>query len=285
MTIITINNKKVPLSIIDKLVKDIKKKKGLQNMDENFIKEEIKKFLKHNSKNLKTLITHKKPEKSKEYKEIIKSTRKTLHKIYGAFKTKKINKLLQEKNYKEILTMHKSTKERLDIYPTIYKKIFSITGKPKKIIDLGCGLNPFSIPYMKLKNIEYTAVELNKKDCKTIQKYFDKENIKGKAVPINLQEIKTNKKLLEKIPESDICFLFKVIDSIELTKKHKTSEQLIKAIPAKYIIASFPTKTLSGKKMNHPRRGWIEKMLERIGYTYKIIKEKNEIFYVIKKQD
>ena len=35
--------------------------------------------------------------------------------------------------------------------------------------------------------------------------------------------------------------------------------------------------------MKHAYRGWLERLLERLGYEFKIIKEKNEIFYVVKK--
>ena len=46
-----------------------------------------------------------------------------------------------------------STKERIDYYPKIYSEIFRIAGKPGIIADLGCGVNPFSFPYMNLKKL------------------------------------------------------------------------------------------------------------------------------------
>ena len=55
---------------------------------------------------------------------------------------------------------------------------------------------------------------------------------------------------------------------------HTTKPMTLKELQ-EYIVASFPTKTISGKKMNYPRRGWIEKMLKRIGYEFSIIKENN----------
>ena len=78
----------------------------------------------------------------------------------------------------------------------------------------------------------------------------------------------------------DVCFMFKFLDPIE-DKGHKLSEEIIKLIKARYIVISFSTKTVSGKKMNHPYRGWIEKMLERIKKDFEKISLENEVFYII----
>jgi len=77
--------------------------------------------------------------------------------------------------------------------------------------------------------------------------------------------------------------LFKVLDPLEQGKGHKLSEVLIKAIPAKWIVVSFATKTVAGKPMRHPERGWIERMLDRIGYKFSKFKTSNELFYIIQK--
>lgn len=230
------------------IVKDIKNKKELKDIDENFVKTELKRFLKENPK-----ISLTPNKKSKDYKLIIKGVRKILRKVYGSFDSG-----------------NTSINERKEIYKDLYKKIFKITGKPKTILDLGCGLNPLNF---KDKDVYYIACDINQENCKEVKKYFNKLKIRSKVICKDL--LKVNEK-------ADICLLFKVLDLLD-RKGHKTSEKLIKNLKCKYVIASFPTKTLSGKQMRHPYRGWIERMLERIGYTFKILKYKNEIFYIIKK--
>ena len=49
-----------------------------------------------------------------------------------------------------ILEMHASSKERMPILDSFYERLFSFTGKPKTILDLACGLNPFALPWMGL---------------------------------------------------------------------------------------------------------------------------------------
>ncbi|HLC81207.1 MAG TPA: hypothetical protein VJH68_00975, partial [Candidatus Nanoarchaeia archaeon] len=57
----------------------------------------------------------------------------------------------------------------------------------------------------------------------------------------------------------------------------------LKLIPASFVVVSFPIKTMSGKKMNFPRRRWIELMCKRLGYAFNLIESENELFYVLKK--
>jgi 16S rRNA (guanine(1405)-N(7))-methyltransferase len=263
------------------LIKKIKEKKELQNIENKYIIDIVNRVLNQNRKLIKAF--QEKRIRSKEYKEVIKKVREKLRLEYGMFSEdlSERDKILteSEKNKtitEKLLKTHKSTKERIKIYPFIYQKIFSITGKPKTILDLGCGMNPVSYPYMKVK-AKYYASELNKKDCYFLKKYFKKMKIKGKAFPIDLKK----PKLLNKIPKVDVCFLFKVLDTIE-KKGHKLAEEIIKTVKAKWIVVSFATQKLGGRPMKHAYRGWLERMLKRLRYEFKIINEKNEIFYIIK---
>lgn len=247
--------------MIKNLIQKIKDKKPLDNLDDNFVKEYIEKYFKKNRKIEKLLKAHPKPEKSKYYKQLIKEVRNELNKIYGVFW---INK-------KEALESHKSTKERLSLYPKIYEKIFKITGKPNTILDISCGLNPLTYNYLD-KNTRFIATELTKKDCDFIRNYLKKNNLRGEVLQIDL--FKENN-----FPKADVCFLFKILDIIPKNK----AEELLNSIPADYIIASFSLINIHGRKMNYPLQGWFQRMLKRLNLKYKLIKEENEIFYVIKK--
>ncbi|MBU1622843.1 MAG: hypothetical protein KJ597_04690, partial [Nanoarchaeota archaeon] len=232
--------------------------------------------------------------KSKQYKEVVKKIRAKLRRIYGLFRESEdvvkrsslvdlllSKKTLNKKIITDILTTHSSTKERLPFYEDLYKKIFKITKQPKSILDLGAGINPFSIPLMKLKSLKYYASDLSQDEVEqlnTFFKYLKKKNklFTGKAELLNILHF-------VKLPQADLAFLFKMTDVLDQGKNHKTTEQVIKKIPAKFVVVSFPTKTMSGKKMNFPRRKWIELMCKRLKYSYKVLTFSNEIFYVIKK--
>ncbi|MEK6969964.1 MAG: hypothetical protein AABW48_06055 [Nanoarchaeota archaeon] len=257
------------------LIQAIKKKKELSQISESFVRKELQHYLSQNPK-LKS------PEqlnpRSANYKQIVKGVRARLRRVYGLFREELDPK---KRSAEEILQMHSSTKERLSFYPELYRKLFEITNKPKSIIDLGCGVNPFSISFMKLKQLDYYAYDLSKDEIKRLNKFFKQIHQKnpffngtGKVLDISN---------LTGIPPADLCFLFKMTDILDQGKGHKVTEEIIRKVPAKFVVVSFPTKTMSGKRMNYPRRKWIELMCQRLNYEVKIIEFSNELFYVIKK--
>lgn len=277
---------------LKEVIKKIKAKKEFSKLKDETIKKELRKYLKKNKKALAAIQENR--TRSSEYKKAIKAVRAKLRRIYGLFLTKEtenredyleaLKHIKTKVMHEKILKTHVSTKERLPIYKTIYKKIFAKTGKPKTILDLGCGMNPVSYPWMNLKNIKYYAAELSKEDCEFLNKYFKIMKIKGKAIALDLTEAAKKPELLKKFLKADVCFLFKILDEVEEKKGRKASEALIKNIDADWLVISFATKKVTGKPMKYPYRRWLEQMLARLGYEFEIIEESNEIFYVVKKE-
>lgn len=264
------------------LLAEIKQSKKYKTLSEEVINEEIEKYLKRNPHY----------ERYKD-KKILKDIKTELHKIYGSFQTnskRKREKYLEELKLnpenieliKKILLTNSSTKERLENYEEIYKKIFEITGKPNSILDLGCGLNPVSFPFMNIEKVNYYAYDIDGADISLLNEYFYtmKEHIAGKADEINLSTIEEDE--IKKLPETDVCFMFKLVDVLD-RKDHKQSEKIISNINSEWIIVSFSKKTISGRMMNFPYRGWIERMLERNKLWFQKIDFENEVFYIIKK--
>ncbi len=262
------------------LVADIKKKKELRELNDDFVLQYLKDYFKDKKK-----FSFNK--RSKQYKTAIKEIRAKLRRVYGLFREQEdlkrreelIDQLLsgKKKLIPEILKTHSSTKERLDFYPELYKKVFTITGKPQSIIDLGCGINPFSIPFMKLKELEYYAYDLSEDEIEYLNRFFKFLKIKGKAEILDMFNF-------SHLPEADVCFMFKMTDVLDKGKGHKITEKVIKLIPAQFVVVSFLTHTMSGKKMNFPRRKWFELMCKRLKYEFNLIEFSNELFYAVKKK-
>jgi len=168
----------------------------------------------------------------------------------------------------------KAIKERAEFNKEVYEKIFSLTKKPKKILDLGCGLNPLNFPY---KDIEYLATDIDKGILKKVKKYFKKNKIKGNVFYLDLNNIEN----LKKVKKVEMVFLFKVLDIFN--RKKKIIAEILKSLKTKWIIISFATKTISGKKMRNPKRKWFENILRKLAYKYTTLRFYNEIFYIVKK--
>ncbi len=265
--------------LIKELQLQVKQNKKYHSIADEIIQDEINSYLK---KNKITEIS----------KQDIKEIRNQLHKSYASFQTRHKNKIkqyleeLRENTHnKEIinklLSITLSTKERLDSYSEIYPKIFQITGTPKTILDLGCGFNPFSYPLMNLKNLSYYAYDINEEDINCLNEYFKIMKTRGLTGTAKILNI-NDKEKLSCLPPSNIILLFKVIDILD-KNNHKPSEELIKILINKtsFIVASFATKTLTRRTMNHLDRKWFELMLQRNNLNFQTIKTDNEIFYVI----
>ena len=258
------------------LIAAIKKKKELQGIDDAVVERELQNVLtQHPSWNDDLS----KP-RSAIYALILKAVRASLRRKYGLFRTELLPPDLSPQ---ELLSRHSSTKERLPFYQAMYQSIFNITGKPATILDLGCGLNPLSLPFMELKKVNYFAYDISKNEVDVLNKFFNslpKNSLwKGKAQILDITDVE---KVLG-LPIADICFLFKVTDIVDRGHGHKRSEELMKAIPSHWVIVSFPTHTMSGKPMTAPRRKWMEWMCARLGWSYATFEFENEIVYVVKK--
>lgn len=271
---------------LNEIIKRVKQKKTLSNLDEKLIRTEIDKILRLNKKTREKIKNseYKKIEKSKEVKQLIKDTRNELNKIYGIFQTKEntisrneIENLIDDKTgqgHKKILKKHLSSKERADFYQDFYKKIFDITGNPKSILDLAAGLNPFSIKFMNLEpEIFYYAIELNSWEVFNTQQYFDIMGINGTAIQQDLTKDFS-------FPKADLVFAFKIFDILE----PKYVNKILKNLDCNWIVASFPKMTVKNKPMKFPKRMTFERTLKKCNLNnYEIIEFENEIVYLIKK--
>src|SRR3989344_2656576 len=171
------------------LIRELKRKKELKDLDDNFIASRIKEYLKGN----------KVPEnkRSKEYEIIFKDLRRILRKTYGMFR------VFNEKH-------------DLEFYNLIFNKF-----KPKKVLDLGCGIDPLC--YAKEFNLEFYAADISKDIIKKIKDYFRKNKINGKAFVFNLADND-----LDNLPKSDICLMLRLLESLELVKRNISKELLNK---------------------------------------------------------
>lgn len=249
------------------IIEEIKLKKEFTGLSDEFVESFLKKYLLREKIRLANL-------SGKQKKVIVKEIRAELRNFTGQFQfiKKKRKDLLEKGDIDSLLKSHSSTRERLDIYQDIKKIITSL--KPKKILDLGCGLNPIALGN---KDYFYIYADLNMDDLNIIESYFIKNKIKGEKIQYDLRNF--NK---EDFPKIDLCIIWKVLDVIE-KRTHKLAKKILEDIDAIYILVSFATKKLSGRKMNSPSRKWFEKILSVLDLEYKKYEFESELFYLIKK--
>jgi 16S rRNA (guanine(1405)-N(7))-methyltransferase len=273
--------------MVKRIVSWIKEKQELASLQDEIV---LKALLKETSVSKIDALEKKSDRdlrKNKEAQTIVKGTRSRLRETYGVFwqNMKKRDSLLatlvtnpSKEFHEELLKLHPSTKERLPYYEELYEKLFSITRKPKTIIDLAAGLNPLSYPWLECTP-KYIANELTDTDAKFIQSYFNEMNINGEAIAFDL--LSETEKLKEY--SADVCLLLKTIDSLEAAERH-CSSRILETIRAPWIACSFPTASLGGRKtISTARRAWLDNLAADRGWTVTKFSIPGEAFFLIKK--
>ena len=196
--------------------------------------------------------------KYKKDKDKIKAVKNRLHTIYGAFfnenSIKAVENIISSGEdifsvSEKLMRLNVSSNERLIFIEELYKFIFDVTLKKFTeniidILDIGCGFNPFSLPFMLKSttglNIKaYHAFDIDINLSIVINKFFELSGLPKYAGCMDIISETPTK-------TADIAFLFKIIPTIETCKKGRGFE-IINSLNTKFAVVSFPTKTLCGK--------------------------------------
>ena len=217
----------------------------------------------------------------KDQKKIVKETRARLRELYSAFRMRNFNKkskILEEmKDWedkeicKNILKVHLSTRERVDYYEQLYGKIKKHVDF-KSVLDLGCGMNVFSMPWMG--RVDYYGIDVNEEDVEFCNAYLEKFGLRG---GVRWGDVLSFDRFLK----AEVCFMFKVLEGFESLERGIT-EKLFDKIESQYFVVSFATRSLGGgKSISERRLKWFEKIVE--GQVLERFKLGDEIYFVVKR--
>jgi 16S rRNA (guanine(1405)-N(7))-methyltransferase len=140
----------------------------------------------------------------------------------------------------EILAAHASTRERMQILSQFYQRLFEFTGRPDSILDLACGLNPFSFSWMELPvSVRYYVYDLNWPRLRFIHQYFEMQG---------LADLGESRDILLDPPreEAHVAFFFKEAHRFE-QRQPGCNLKFWQALNVHYLLVSLPTSSLSGK--------------------------------------
>jgi len=220
-----------------------------------------------------------------------KRTKRRLHQIFGAYASPvPYDRLLArldetqgdpdlfKKVTSQILTRHASTAERLDdLEAGFYERIFDITGRPLKVLDLACGFNPLTIPWMNLSpSAFYVACDIDAEMVRFLDRFLALAPVHGEARMVDLVD-------LTPTTSADVAFLFKAIPCL----RHQTDDllRILNAIQAPWLVVSFPTKSLGGrsKNMRENYRGMFNELLHGVDWERNELDFRSELVFVVRK--
>ena len=218
----------------------------------------------------------------KKAKDMDKAVREKLHGITSAFMNeqeyKKARALAGEfcpENLESLLACHASTRERLPLaaMDELYNRIFEVTGIPERLLDLACGINPVYF-LAKLPQMQVTGADISGQSVNIITVCG------GKALHNDLL-------CTDSIPAEryDVALLFKILPLLD-RQREGSAMAVLNAVNAKYIVVSFPTRTLGGRNVgmeeNYSR--WMEAHMPENREIASRFTTDNELFYILKEK-
>jgi len=178
----------------------------------------------------------------------------------------------------KILSAHASTKERLPILNGFYERLFAHTGQPKVILDLACGLNPFTLPWMSLPaDTQYYAYDLHQPRLDAINHFFQ---LNGMSALATRQDILVEPPAIK----ADVAFFFKEAHRFEI-RRHGCNREFWQGIKAKHLLVSLPTASLTGRhsKIDQHHR-LVMDTIAGLPWLVQEIEFENEIVFCIEKE-
>lgn len=197
-------------------------------------------------------------------KEAIKHTKNKLHQVGGAYfpsavDYKKAMTLLrnvaadedgQSETFRaacrHIMEQHASTRERLPILDTFYTTTLAEIPRPSVILDVACGLNPLTWPWIPFgRDAKYLAYDIYSDMVEFLQGFMELVGIDGRA---EVRDVVHN----PPTATADLALVLKTLPCLEQIDKAAPA-RLLDSLRAHYLLVSFPARSLGGR-----RKGMVE---------------------------
>jgi 16S rRNA (guanine(1405)-N(7))-methyltransferase len=225
-----------------------------------------------------------------------KAAKRRLHQVYGAFEGPFDYEAAYEQlasaygsgsdleiraACRAIMALHSSTRERLPFLDRFYPAIWQITGRPSSILDLGCGLNPLSIPWMgwspaagQPSPTRYVALDIDADRVCFLNRALALAGFEPLA---RCQDL-----LLSPLPAAGVALLLKMSPSLERQERGATL-RLLEEIQAPFVVVSFAVKSLGGREkgmLAHYDRRFLEWAASRDWPVEKLVFDAELVFVV-----
>jgi 16S rRNA (guanine(1405)-N(7))-methyltransferase len=141
-----------------------------------------------------------------------------------------------------LLHDHLSTRERLPILADFYREIFAVTGRPRSLLDIACGLNPLAYRWMGLDNqpepVQFYAYDIHAPRIDLINHYFRLEGLPPLA---RLQDVALN-------PPSETADLALFLKELPRFARNygELARSFLHNLNVQWLVVSFPSVSTHG---------------------------------------
>ena len=179
----------------------------------------------------------------------------------------------------DVMRTHFSTNERLPILDNFYQTILSRIQPIPSILDLACGLNPLALPWMPVEpDVRYIGCDIFRDMTAFLNTFGTHFNKDMRFDSCNLLETHFDEKV-------KVALLLKTIPCLEQLEKG-FAENLLRSIPAEYILITYPISSLSGrsKGMQENYTNQFNQLMAYVDWTYERFEFSSELAFLVKKE-
>ena len=197
-------------------------------------------------------------------REVEKAAREALHGITGAFMTPQEARQLAydmhawhcnqtDLGLERMLSRHASTRERLPLseMDALYARVFAITGRPRSVLDLACGINPL---YLGARGTETLGLDISGAAVEAVNRFGEVYHRPTRALCADLL-------CPGAMPKArfDIALMLKLLPLLE-RQRGGAALDVMNAVNADWLVVSFPTRTLGGRNVGMAAQyaGWMQ---------------------------
>ena len=206
--------------------------------------------------------------RSRNTDDAVKRVKRRLHQVVGAFRNAARSGSFAEAWSGDLrdaqfraacvaaLQRHASTRERIPFLDRFYEPIWRHTGTPHRLLDVGCGLNPLTLPWMGLPaDATYLAWDVDRRPLATVSEFFELVGQPNRVVGGDaVAEPPTD--------EADVAFLLKLVTTLD-RQDAAAASRLVGGLHVRYAVVSFPRRTLGGRDrgMERTYRGRLDRLI------------------------
>ena len=227
--------------------------------------------------------------KVQRLKEAVKNTRSKLHQVAVAYQESPIpyNRHLEALSTlparlddpalqdfcRKVMKQHTSTAERLPILEIFFQTILA------PLPPVHSGLTPLALPWMPVTaDVRYDACDIYSDMLDFINRFFNHIGQPGLAAICDLTQA---------VPEQqvDVAFLLKSVPCLEQLDKQIVT-RLLQQIPARYIVVSFPDRSLGGRQKGMAQfyRTHFETLVQHLPFELQYFTFPGEIAYLLSRR-
>ena len=162
---------------------------------------------------------------------------------------------------RDLMYTHLSTRERLPILDTFYRNIFAVTGPPRRLLDIACGLNPLAFPWMDLPaaGTDFIAYDIHEPRVDFLNHYFILQGLPPLAF---VKDVAVG----PPAESGDVALFLKEMPRFERNYPGH-GRNLLNAIDARWLVVSFPTiSTHGGRNLTNRYREFFYQIIDGSGW-------------------